>query len=280
MSLKINRRHFLAAAGVTAFTSGAPWAFAQSDTSTWARVQRTKTVRVGVVRSGIPYYAKDISSGDWSGCMYEFYQGIAASVGAKLELTETTWGNSVLDLQSNKIDLFFGLNPTPQRAAVIDFTDPVLNIAFTLLTKTPEKFPTWASLDAPEFTVAVDNGSSHDALATRLLKQAKIIRLETVTDATLAVQTGRADAQVIVLPLALSIISKNPAAGKMVIPTPQEQATSNGGVRKEADGQWRQHVNDWIRQGHANGQIKSAFFSSLQRLGGVQASAIPKDLTI
>ena len=280
MSHKLSRRRFIAMAGASAVAASSPWAYAQSDASTWDRVQRTKTVRVGVVRSGIPYYAKDITSGNWAGCMYEFYEGVAKSVGAKLEITETTWGNSVLDLQTNKIDLFFGLNPTPQRAAVIDFTDPVLHIAFTLLTKTPEKFPTWASLNSPAFTVAVDNGSSHDALATRLLSKANIVRLESASEATLAVQTGRADAQVIVLPLALSVVSKNPAAGKIVVPTPQETATSNGGVRKESDRQWVQHVNAWIGKAHANGQIQHAFFSSLQDLAGVPASAIPKDLSV
>jgi len=75
-------------------------------------------------------------------------------------------------------------------------------------------------------------------------------------------------------------VAKNPAAGKMVIPTPQENATSNGGVRKETDAQWLQHVNAWIGQAHASGQIKQAFFSSLQNLAGVPADAIPKDLSV
>ena len=47
---------------------------------------------------------------------------IAGVFDAQVEYVESTYGNSVLDLQANKIDLAFSLNPTPKRALVIDFT--------------------------------------------------------------------------------------------------------------------------------------------------------------
>ena len=50
---------------------------------------------------------------------------IAKLLDVKLDYTESTYGNSILDLQANKIDLGFALNPTPQRALVVDFTSLV-----------------------------------------------------------------------------------------------------------------------------------------------------------
>ena len=41
---------------------------------------------------------------------------IAKTLDVKLEYTESTYGNSVLELQSGKIDLAFALSQTPQRA--------------------------------------------------------------------------------------------------------------------------------------------------------------------
>ena len=55
----------------------------------------------------------------------EMAKNIASSFDAKIEYLESTYGNSVLDLQSGKIDLAFALNPTPQRALVIGFSRPV-----------------------------------------------------------------------------------------------------------------------------------------------------------
>jgi len=53
-------------------------------------------------------------------------KSIAGVWDAKLEYVESTYGNSVLDLQTNKVDIAFSLNPTPQRALAIGFTQPMI----------------------------------------------------------------------------------------------------------------------------------------------------------
>ncbi|HEY0201678.1 MAG TPA: transporter substrate-binding domain-containing protein, partial [Burkholderiaceae bacterium] len=114
-----NRRHFMGLMAASAAT-GATWLpthvlaqGAETVESAWARVQRTKTLRIGAVNGAAPYYHKNIATGEWEGFMIDFANTFARSLGVKLAITETTWGNSVLDLQSNKIDVFFGINPTP-----------------------------------------------------------------------------------------------------------------------------------------------------------------------
>ncbi|GCB06732.1 LacI family DNA-binding transcriptional regulator [Ralstonia sp. SET104] len=47
----------------------------------------------------------------------------------------TSWGNSVLDLESNKIDIHFGLAPAPQRRQAIDFTNPLFHNLNTVVAK-------------------------------------------------------------------------------------------------------------------------------------------------
>ncbi len=56
-------------------------------------------------------------SGEWSGSCIEMAKDIGKVFDAQLAYVESTYGNSVLDLQSNKVDLAFALNPTPARAA-------------------------------------------------------------------------------------------------------------------------------------------------------------------
>jgi polar amino acid transport system substrate-binding protein len=46
----------------------------------------------------------------------EMAKDIAGVFDGQVEYLESTYGNSVLDLQANKIDLAFALNPTPKRA--------------------------------------------------------------------------------------------------------------------------------------------------------------------
>jgi len=277
-----NRRDFLSAAAATGLSTLVPaLAFAQTDgtESAWARIQRTKTVRIGAVAGAAPYYHKDLASGEWQGFMIDFAKSLAASVNAKLDITETTWGNAVLDLQANKLDVFFGLNPTPQRALVVDFSDPLFNNAFVLLARKDFKPATWAELDDPKVKIAVDIGSSHDQMITKTCPKAQIIRLEKSADATLAVQSGRADAQVLVTVLALTVVSKNPASGQVVLPTPVQATTTNLGFRKEADRAWVEHVNKWIGQTRAGGKVKDVVLANLEKLSGVKADQIPPGLT-
>jgi polar amino acid transport system substrate-binding protein len=276
-----NRRQFIANACATSFTLlTLESALAQTDTeSTWARINRTKTLRIGAVGGAAPYYQKDLASGEWQGFMIDFAKSLAASLNAKLDINETTWGNAVLDLQANKLDVFFGLNPTPARMLVVDFSDPLFNNAFVLLARKDFNPGTWAELNDPNVKIAVDIGSSHDQMVTKTCPKAQIIRLEKSADASLAVQTGRADAQVLVTVLALTVVSKNPSIGHVVLPTPVQATTTNLGFRKEADRSWVEYVDKWIAQTRAGGKVKDVVLANLQKLSGVRPEQIPAGMT-
>ncbi|VTU25321.1 transporter substrate-binding domain-containing protein [Variovorax sp. PBL-E5] len=277
-----NRRHFLASvAAAGAATTWTAQAFAQADTteSAWARIERTKVLRMGAVTGAAPYYHKDLASGEWQGFMIDFGKSLAASLNAKLDIHETTWGNSVLDLQSNKIDVFFGLNPTPARALVVDFSDPLFNNAFVLVARKGFDPKTWEELNKPEVKIAVDIGSSHDQVVTKTCPNAQIIRLEKAQDATLAVQTGRADCQVLAVVLALTVMSKNPSVGHIVLPTPTQATTTNLGFRKESDHRWVEYVNKWIAQTRASGKVKQVVLANMQTLSGVKPDQVPAEIS-
>ncbi|MBV9889362.1 MAG: transporter substrate-binding domain-containing protein [Rhizobacter sp.] len=273
-----NRRQFIATMCATSFTSFAvEGSSAQGDgtESAWSRIHRTKTLRIGAVGGAAPYYQKDLASGEWQGFMIDFAKSLASNLDVKLDISETTWGNAVLDLQSNKLDVFFGLNPTPARMLVVDFSDPLFNNAFVLLARKDFNPATWAELNDANVRIAVDIGSSHDQMVSKTCPKAQIIRLEKSADASLAVQTGRADAQVLVTVLALTVVSKNPSIGHVVLPTPVQATTTNLGFRKEADHTWVEYVNKWIAQTRASGKVKDVVLANLQKLSGVRPEQIP-----
>ena len=279
-----NRRSFITSVAGIAAASALPNVFAQaaaatgSTEPTLARVQRTKTLRIGAVRGAAPYYNKDLASGEWNGFMIDFAKSLAASLNVKLEINETTWGNSVLDLQTHKIDLFFGMNPTPARREVIGFTEPLFLNAFTVVAK--KEFKSWADLNKPEVKIAVDIGSSHDQMISRVCPNATIVRLEKADDATLALQTGRVDAQVLVWLLALNILKKNPSLGKMYVPMPLEATSTNIGVPKEEDKAWVETINKWIVAERTAGKIKPTVLGNLQKLSGVKPEDVPPQIPL
>lgn len=279
----LKRRAFIslaaaAAAAAAGLIAGQVKAQAGDD-STLSRIRQSKTIRLGVVAGGEPNYHKDPATGQWSGILVDFAKDLASSLNAKLALTETTWGNAILDLQSNKIDVFLGLNPTPQREAVIDFTAPLYNNAFALIAQENFRGKTWDDLNQPDVTIAVDVGSSYDNLVTHICPKAKIQRFETSNAATMAVQTKRADVQPLVITLAAGIVKKNPSVGKLVIPQPVKLTSSNAGIRKEANKEWLNYLNNWLANMHKNDRVRKIVLSNLEQLMGVKPSDIPPILT-
>src|ERR1700751_1633584 len=142
--------------------------------NTLDRVRAARVLRIAVLPGELPYFNKDLSSGTWSGMCIEMANDIAKLLDVKLEYTESTYGNSILDLQANKIDVGFALNPTPQRALVVDFCGTVFNHPFGAMLKKGLEAKTWADINKPEVKIAVDAGSANEAVARRFAANAPI----------------------------------------------------------------------------------------------------------
>ena len=260
-----------------AAVSIAPRAFADTVAeSTFDRVRRTRLVRVGAVGGQAPYSVRDLASGEWRGFIPAFGRDLAKALDANVAFVETNWGNAVLDLQADKIDIFFGLNPTPQRALAIDFTHPLFNNLFTLIARPGFRPATWDDLNAPSVRIALEIGTSYDQVISESCPNASFLRLKSNNEATLAVQAGKADCQVIVALLALSALKRNPGIGTLVVPRPLFTATTNAGLRREPDKTWRDFVDNWIDWNRGLGRMRRMVIDSLGLVGITEADIPPE----
>lgn len=265
----------VAAAGLAA----APAAADAAPEGTFARIRSAKKLRIAGIVGTEPYYHKDIATGAWSGFCISMGNDLAHSMEAEAEVVETTWGNAVLDLQSGKTDVAFGLSPTPARALVVDFSRPVLENTFTAIAKPGFEAAAWSDLDKPEIRVAVDIGSTHDSFARRVLPRATLVALKTPDDAMLAVQTGRADCVIQVILLALVSVKKNPRLGRMIVPTPLIQQPTCVGMRVDADGRFRSFVDSWLEYNKSLGVVRGWITDGLG-LVGVTAADVPANVQL
>lgn len=246
--------------------------------STMARVQRTKVLRVGTVAGAVPYFNKDLASGKWEGFGPDFAESLAKKFGAKVEYVETTWGNAVLDLQSNKIDAMFGMAPTPARKEVVNFSETLFDNTYTVVCRKGFPSKTWDELNSPANKIVVDVGSSHDQLATRVLPKAEVTRLENSGSATMALQSGRADCQILVILLAQPLLAKRAALGTMYIPQPVYTAPVSIGLRKEPDVNFQKAVNEWLAGVRSTGEVRKVILTNMEKLAGVPATAFPSEI--
>ncbi|MBN9489753.1 MAG: transporter substrate-binding domain-containing protein [Alphaproteobacteria bacterium] len=265
------RRDFAALAGVgavaAAITLSPNQAAAQATTQNGLdRILASKKLRLGAIAGGAPWFMKDQASGQWAGQFYDIGKALAADMDVQLELVETTWGNAVLDLQADKIDIMFGLNPTPRRALAVDFTDPVYDSALVVIARPGLEPKTWAELNDSKSKISVESGSAQDQIIRRLCPKAQIIGFKSTDEATLALRSGRADAQVIFWMGAVRAAKRDPQIGKVVVPQPIFGSTSNAAVRREADKTWRDFVSTWITYSRGLGLVREAVVNSLAKV--------------
>ena len=252
---------------------------AQSVESTFDRVNRTKVLRIAALPGELPYFQKDIATGEWKGAAIEFARDIAKVYDAKLEYIESTYGNSVLDLQSNKIDLAFALNPTPARALVIEFTKPFFIHPYGCLAKKGLDPKTWDDINKPDIRVACDLGSLHEVAARRFAPTSQITAYKNRDDATLAFQSGRADVFILAAILGLSTVARNRSLGPYyLLEHPLVALPSAMGVRREPDTRFVDVINAWVDYNRGIGQIRDWLLDGLA-LNGVKPSDVPAAVT-
>jgi polar amino acid transport system substrate-binding protein len=257
----------LAGAAIAATASSTP-AKADTATSTLDRIKRDGVLRIAVIVGQEPYFHKDLASGQWSGACIDMATDIAAKLGAKIQTVESTWGNQILDLQGDKVDLAFAVNPTPERALVIDFSTPILVHSFTVITKKGFAKPqTWADINKPEVKIAVDIGSTHETIARRYCPKATILGFKNRDEAILAVATGRADCNVSLAVLSVSTLKKNPNLGELAIPRPLLTLPTNMGIRAEADRRYRDFLSAWADYNRSLGQTRDWMLKGFEAVG-------------
>ena len=280
MNTKLGRRGLAAAAAVLPASALFGSAHAQgSAESTFDRIRRTKVLRIAALPGELPYFDKDLVSGNWSGACIDMAKDIAKVFDAKLTYLEATYGTSVLDLQSNKVDLAFALNPTPQRALSIGFTHPMIINPFGCLAKHGMDPKTWDDLNKPNVRVAFDIGSLHEVMAHRYCSKAQLTGFANRDQATLALQSGRADVQIMAATIGLAAVGKNPSVGAYHLLTqPTIALPSCLGVQWEQDRRFLDVLNAWIDFNRGTGQLREWLLDGLAKFG-VTREQIPPQLT-
>lgn len=276
---RLTRRGLAAAAALVPAAAMAGAARAEGVEATIDRVQRTKTLRITALAGAMPYFAKDLASSTWKGACIEMAADIAKVFDAQVELVEGTYASSVLDLQANKVDLAFALNPTPARALSIGFTHSFLTHPFGCIAKNGFNPVTWDDLNKPDIRVVCDLGSLHETAARRYCPNAQITALRTADECALFFQSGRADALILAAMLGLSALAKNPAMGSYkLLAGPVVALPSNFGVRREPDTRFVEVLNAWIDFNRGTGQVREFLLDGLA-LNGVQRDDLPPNLT-
>jgi len=231
-------------------------------------IRKRGSLRMAGILNEDPYFSKDPRSGEWRGFAVEMARDIAKTIGVKLEVVESSWGNSILDVQSGKVDLALALTALPKRAMSIHFTSPTYYNSFVIISpKDKIKSKSWANLNDPSYTFAVDLGSAQDNITRQYLPKAKLLRFKTRDEAIVAVATGKADGLINTVLNDMVMTKKNAALGKVYVPQPILSSPSVIGLNYNTDATWKQFVSAWADYNRRIGNNQTWIVNGLAPFG-------------
>lgn len=254
------------------FMKGALTAMLVTFTMTAVQAQSSKideirdrgTLRMAGILNEDPYFSKDPRNGEWRGFAVAMARDIAETIGVKLEVVESSWSNSILDVQSGKVDLALALTALPKRALSIHFSSPTYYNSFVIVSPN-EKLSklTWAELNDPAFSFAVDLGSAQDNITKQYLPNANILRFKTRDEAIIAVATGKADGLINTVLNGVVMTKRNPALGTVYVPEPTLSSPSVIGLNYGTDDTWKQFISAWADYNRRVGNNQTWIVESL-----------------
>jgi polar amino acid transport system substrate-binding protein len=250
-----------------------------SEGSTFDRVPDGKVLRIAALPGELPYFAKDIAIGEWSGACIDKAKDVAKVFNVQLKYVGSTYGNSVLDIQSNKVDLAFALNPTPARALSIAFSHPMIVHPFGCVVRAGLAPNTWADINKPDIEIVYGIGSLHEVVAKRYCPAAQLTGFKSRDDCLLNLRSGRADVCILAAILGLFEVAKNPSVDSYyILDDPTVALPSCLGLQRDSDTRIGDVTDPWIDMARGIGQIRDWMLRGLAKVG-VRSDLVPATLT-
>ena len=207
-----------------------------SKTDLLEKIQKNGKLVVGMSADYAPYefhYIDENGKDVIGGFDVDIANEIANKIGVNLVIQEMDFDALVSALPAGKVDLVIsGMNPTEERAKVVDFSDIYYNSQHGILVRAEDadKYKTFADLEGAK--VGAQLGSTQEQIAKAEIPNADLQLLANVNNLILELKSGKVDAIVMEKPVAEMAVKNNPdlAVGE---PTYEEKTGGNAvGVAK------------------------------------------------
>lgn len=229
-----------------------------SKTDLLEKIQKNGKLVVGMSADYAPYefhYIDENGKDVIGGFDVDIANEIANKIGVNLVIQEMDFDALVSALPAGKVDLVIsGMNPTEERAKVVDFSEVYYNSKHGILVRAEDadKYQTFADLEGAK--VGVQLGSTQEKIAKTEIPNVNLQQLSNINNLLLELKAGKVDAIVMEKPVAEMAVKSNPelAVGK---PIYEEQTGGNAvGIAKN-NPQLLAKVNEVITELNESGKM-------------------------
>ena len=236
-------------------------------------IQEKGKVVVGMSADYAPYefhYIDENGKDVIGGFDVDIANEIADAIGVELVIQEMDFDALVAALPAGKIDLVIsGMNPTEERAKVVDFSEIYYNSQHGILVRAEDvdKYKTFADLEGAK--VGAQLGSTQEQIAKNEIPNADLQLLANVNNLILELKSGKVDAIIMEKPVAEMAVKSNPelAVGQ---PTYEEESGGNAvGIAKN-NPELLAKVNEVIKELNETGKMDEYIVKANELAGSVK----------
>ena len=221
-------------------------------------IQEKGKVVVGMSADYAPYefhYIDENGKDVIGGFDVDIANEIADAIGVELVIQEMDFDALVAALPAGKIDLVIsGMNPTEERAKVVDFSEIYYNSQHGILVRAEDvdKYKTFADLEGAK--VGAQLGSTQEQIAKDEIPNADLQLLANVNNLILELKSGKVDAIVMEKPVAEMAVKTNPelAVGQS---TYEEESGGNAVGIAKGNEKLLAKVNEVIKELNETGKM-------------------------
>lgn len=172
----------------------------------------TGKLRVGFLSNSAIYAKKDAASGELKGVAVDLGKELARRIGVPFEAVGySSISAQLAGAKSGEWDVaMMAINP--QRALIVDFTAPYMEVEFSYLVPGGSSISTLSNVDKPEVRIGVVQKGGPDGYLSRNLQSATLVRVSTLADMVEALRDRRANALAATKATLLSISAKLPGS--------------------------------------------------------------------
>ncbi len=180
--------------GIGAGLAGDSICYAQTYDPRVGDLVQAGSIRVGLGLGSPALALTDQTTGEVRGVALDLARALAAKIGIEFQPVYYPRPGAVLEgARTNAWDVTF-LVADPARATEVDFSPPYLQSDFTYLVLAGSSLQRVADADRPGVRIAVPRGDASDLRLSRLLKQAELVRADSISAAIGLVRAGNANA--------------------------------------------------------------------------------------
>ncbi|MCW3474591.1 transporter substrate-binding domain-containing protein [Limobrevibacterium gyesilva] len=247
----------LAAAAAGAGLAPSPAGAQTQQSRILADIQKRGTIRMATV-AGNPPYSSVKPDGTPEGYDIEIGQQLAAALKVKPEWIVVDSPGRITALQTGKADVSIAnFTATLERSTAIAFTRPYLIVGSNYMVKKDSPLQNVEQANKANIKIGLPRGGTAEDIAARVTPNATVVKVNTVTDAFLALKSGQVDAQILDSLQDAAFLSQE-GAGFRNLPGNWSYEEISIGL-PAGDGDWLRIVDTFVRQLIGSGEDARLF---------------------